>query len=507
MPLDVQPAGPSAPGATGPAAHGLDILLRSLARQRDEKVWEEFVIRQSPMVMAVVRSVLGNRDGCEDAVQETFMRIHRSVAGYQGAGAQADRRAQAWVVQVARRAALAWSGRIRHQQVALDEEAVPASAGPAQWEDALQDGASVRAALAELPAAERQSVELRFQRGRSYLSIGAKMGVSDVAARKRVARGLDLLRRRLGSLALPALMVMLTRPSLRAAGSGITSAAAPTAHASTAVHEITTAGSATGGTAVSGTSLGAFAACVIIACGIAAWLPLAAPGRMQPTATATGIPVHPSAHRYATAFSPGENRASAAGGWSGGRALGLDWAEVRLIPGFACGTESGKPGAHDDSTALLNGAWGPDQSVQATVRLTSAGGPHLREVELRLRCALSAHHCTGYEINFLCAKDRHAHVEIVRWDGAPGRFTFVARAADGPGLSDGDVVKATIVGTVITAAINGVQVLQGRDGVFASGSPGIGFYHEGPAAAEPDFGFSSFSATDAEPGVAGAAPP
>jgi hypothetical protein len=86
-------------------------------------------------------------------------------------------------------------------------------------------------------------------------------------------------------------------------------------------------------------------------------------------------------------------------------------------------------------------------------------------------------------------------VEIVRWNGALGDFTYVARTG-GPGLRDGDMVKATIIGNVITAYINGAQVLQGTDNTFSTGSPGMGFYNDGSPNANDDFGFTSFKASD-----------
>jgi hypothetical protein len=49
---------------------------------------------------------------------------------------------------------------------------------------------------------------------------------------------------------------------------------------------------------------------------------------------------------------------------------------------------------------------------------------------------------------------------------------------------------------VITAYINGVQVLQTTDNTFMSGNPGIGFYVERATGVNDDFGFSSFTATD-----------
>jgi hypothetical protein len=67
------------------------------------------------------------------------------------------------------------------------------------------------------------------------------------------------------------------------------------------------------------------------------------------------------------------------------------------------------------------------------------------------------------------------------------------------GIADGDVVKATAVGNVITAYINGVQVAQATDTTFTHGSPGIGFYLQGATGVNTDYGFTSFTASDKVP--------
>jgi hypothetical protein len=68
--------------------------------------------------------------------------------------------------------------------------------------------------------------------------------------------------------------------------------------------------------------------------------------------------------------------------------------------------------------------------------------------------------------------------------------------AKGPGLFNGDVVKATIIGHVITAYINGRQIAQWTDSTFATGSPGIGFYLHGAPGLNADFGLTNFTAFD-----------
>jgi hypothetical protein len=199
---------------------------------------------------------------------------------------------------------------------------------------------------------------------------------------------------------------------------------------------------------------------------------------------------------YSTNFQIAENPISESGKWVNGKELGIDWANIATIPSLAYGTESGG-GGYDDSTALLTGTWGSDQMAQATVHGVNQNDNIYEEVELRLRSSLSAHRSTGYEINFRCSKTASAYTQIVRWDGPLGKFEYLnSQKGAKYGVADGDVVKATIVGSVITAYINGVQVLQATDSTFATGSPGMGFFLQGTSGVNTDYGFSSFTATD-----------
>ncbi len=209
-------------------------------------------------------------------------------------------------------------------------------------------------------------------------------------------------------------------------------------------------------------------------------------------------------HRpYSTHFAQTENPLSEGGHWSNGRKDGLDWTDVRVTPGFAVGTEIGgarpAPQKYDDSTALLKGTWGPNQTVQATVHLVNPNqdGKVYEEVELRLRSSLSAHNCTGYEVMFRCSKTPKAYCNVARWEGPLGRFTMLKETLGSKyGVQDGDEVRATMFGNVLTVFINGAQVVQLSDDKFTSGNPGIGFYLEGATGVIGEYGFSSFMATD-----------
>src|ERR1700704_5961227 len=68
---------------------------------------------------------------------------------------------------------------------------------------------------------------------------------------------------------------------------------------------------------------------------------------------------------YQTDFPATENPISEGGRWINGGLLGLDWTNVSTTPGLAIGHQVGAN--FTDATALLAGAWGPDQMATATV--------------------------------------------------------------------------------------------------------------------------------------------
>jgi hypothetical protein len=202
------------------------------------------------------------------------------------------------------------------------------------------------------------------------------------------------------------------------------------------------------------------------------------------------------ANGASTSFPLTENPISEGGKWINGKAQGLDWSNVATTPGLAFGTQTGS-GGYNDSIAILAGSWGPNQSATATVHsINQVGGNTFQEVEILLRWTIGAHVAKGYEINFRALKSSESYTQIVRWNGPLGNYTLLdSRGGLNYGIKDGDVVKATIVGNVITGYINGVQVIQGTDSVFTTGNPGVGFFLRG-AGVNSDFGFSRFTASD-----------
>jgi hypothetical protein len=208
---------------------------------------------------------------------------------------------------------------------------------------------------------------------------------------------------------------------------------------------------------------------------------------------------------YSTNFSLTENPISEGGKWVNGETGGLDWSNVSTTPGLAIGHERGAN--FTDATAVLqNLTWAPDQKASAVVfSIGSSVDNCSQEVELRLRTSISANSISGYEIDYEFSTNSTGYMQIVRWNGPFADFT-VLRTFNGQqyGVTNGDTVMATIVGNVITAYKNGVQLGQVTDSTYSSGSPGMGFNLDntvsGCSGTNASYGFASFSAKDSTQG-------
>lgn len=207
---------------------------------------------------------------------------------------------------------------------------------------------------------------------------------------------------------------------------------------------------------------------------------------------------------YSTVFPNTENPISEGGRWINGGTVGLDWTNVSTTPGLAIGHEVGA--TYTDAAAILTGAWGSDQQVTATVHTVSQDDSCFQETEIRLRTTITAHSITGYEVGWHMSTSSQAYVIIVRWNGLLGNFDYLFNQTGTQyAVHDGDVLKAQIVGNVITAYINGVSKATANitsigGTVYTTGTPGMGFNLEnappGCSGTNGNYGYTDFSATD-----------
>ncbi|HTQ50254.1 MAG TPA: fibronectin type III domain-containing protein [Candidatus Acidoferrales bacterium] len=217
----------------------------------------------------------------------------------------------------------------------------------------------------------------------------------------------------------------------------------------------------------------------------------------EPLAMTTGPSL--SSGSYSTSFPLTENPISEGGMWIGGKTAGLDWSDVAVTNHLAiCTVDSTHNPTYNDSTAILTGTWGSNQTVTATLHVANQAAVGYPEAELRLRSSLSAHSCTGYEIDYSLRNDSTCYIGLVRWNGPYGSWTSLASVTGVQyAATNGSVLKATMIGNTITAYLNGVPVCQTVDGTFTNGNPGMGFdIDSSDTNQNGTFGFTSFSATD-----------
>jgi RNA polymerase sigma factor (sigma-70 family) len=153
-------------------------------------LFEQVVTDHGPMVLRVVRAVVGPHDA-EDAWSETFLAALRAWPEL-----PADANVEAWLVTIAHRKAIdIIRGNARR--------AVPLGELP---ERAARDGRSedwdpdLWAALKALPERQRQTVAYHYLAGLPYKEIAAVTGGTADAARRAAADGIRALRSGYGSL-------------------------------------------------------------------------------------------------------------------------------------------------------------------------------------------------------------------------------------------------------------------------------------------------------------------
>lgn len=156
-----------------------------LAAGGDARAFETLVTRYRGRVYHVALAITGDESAAEDALQETFLAVHRNAATF---GWVAFR---AWLYTIARHAAL--RSRRRQVPVPVADETLEALGEAAGWgaDDEL-DGATLRTrlagAIAQLGAEDREVLALRDLEERTTHETAAALGLSLQATKSRLHR-------------------------------------------------------------------------------------------------------------------------------------------------------------------------------------------------------------------------------------------------------------------------------------------------------------------------------
>ncbi len=209
-------------------------LLRRYVGDGSEEAFRGLVELHAGMVLGVARRRLnGNETLAQDVTQAVFTELAKRAASLRG-----DTVLSAWVHRVTccQCAAIVRSEtrRQRRETIAAmmtEDDAPNDTEDSAAWAELSPH---LDEALNQLPEAERSALLLRFFENRDLRSVGAALGTTEEAARKRVARALEklrtmFLRRGITAPGLAALAAMLAARGTSEAAQSMTSKLAATA--------------------------------------------------------------------------------------------------------------------------------------------------------------------------------------------------------------------------------------------------------------------------------------
>jgi RNA polymerase sigma-70 factor, ECF subfamily len=175
--------------------HLSDEALVALVARGDEAALGELYDRVGRVAFGIALRILRDDRLAEDAVQEAFLGVWRSAATYRAERAKAS----TWILTLVHRRAVdivRREERRRAEPLAPDDSAgATAAAGSAEDEAWLGfERARLLQALAALPDAQREALELAYYGGYSQAELAERLGVPLGTIKSRMFAGLARLR-------------------------------------------------------------------------------------------------------------------------------------------------------------------------------------------------------------------------------------------------------------------------------------------------------------------------
>ncbi len=172
-----------------------DPILVRQALQGDTQAFERLAERYYPRILRVCQGILGNTQDAEDCVQETFLKVYRSLATYQDKASF-----YTWLYRIAMNSCYDYlrknrSGHFLSIEAGMDDDGTSpvfqvADEGPLP-DELLEERITleeIRACILRLPEKGARIVWLRDIEGLSYTQIAAVEQTSEGTVKSRLFR-------------------------------------------------------------------------------------------------------------------------------------------------------------------------------------------------------------------------------------------------------------------------------------------------------------------------------
>jgi RNA polymerase sigma-70 factor (ECF subfamily) len=168
-----------------------NVLVRA-ARSGDVRAFAALVDAYYARCLRFALHMLANRSDAEEAVQDTFVRVHRALPTYE------EREAfEPWLFRILANRCRTAGARERRRAEFIEYGDVPERPAATGHDSAIAWREEIGIALSALPEEQREAFLMRHVEDLSYEDMSAATGAGVSALKMRVKRACDALRARL----------------------------------------------------------------------------------------------------------------------------------------------------------------------------------------------------------------------------------------------------------------------------------------------------------------------
>ena len=192
MAVAIRTPGTARRAAPAPERHLADEVLVALVARRDERALASLYDRHGRVAFGLALRIVRDAELAEDAVQEAFLAVWREARRFRPERAGA----RAWILMLVHRRAVDVVRREdRGRRVSEPDPATALAAHSAEdetWTRLLRE--QVQRALRELPAAQREMLELAYYGGFTQSELATRLDQPLGTVKSRMFAGLTALR-------------------------------------------------------------------------------------------------------------------------------------------------------------------------------------------------------------------------------------------------------------------------------------------------------------------------
>jgi RNA polymerase sigma-70 factor (ECF subfamily) len=176
-----------------------DLLLVGQVAGGDRDAFARLYDRHASLALGLLTRMIGDRATAEEILQETFLQVWQQARRF----SPELGRPRAWILMMSRSRALdrlrSSGARARREDVVMRESAQDEHPVGTAGLEASERRRSVRAALEQLPAEQRQALELAFFEGLTHTQIADRLTTPLGTVKSRILLGMGKLRQSLAT--------------------------------------------------------------------------------------------------------------------------------------------------------------------------------------------------------------------------------------------------------------------------------------------------------------------